>query len=331
MNLFGAHLRTRKRLPWRSLAFLCAVVAVVSLAFAAAADADAPTTTPRELAGWQRSAFTIRLDCVAGTSTGDELYATRYWMDWESAYDEKLWSDGVIGGTLWVMYYFVTQRDGIHQFYYYSVGHNDGITPDENEATKSLEVKIDTTSPSSTVSGIPSGWSQADVVAGFAASDALSGMSGGEAKTEFSVDSGATWTTGTSATLRSEGTTTLLYRSTDTAGNVESSKSASVRIDKTAPTTGAYAASVKRGKRVRLFYQASDALPGCGQASVRLKILKGSKVKKTITAGICACNVRSSYSWRCALAKGRYSIAVYATDVAGNAQSTVGRARLTVR
>ena len=38
-----------------------------------------------------------------------------------------------------------------------------------------------------------------------------------------------------------------------------------------------------------------------------------------------------SQTWRCTLPKGRYTIKVYATDIAGNLQSKVGSARLTVR
>jgi len=105
-----------------------------------------------------------------------------------------------------------------------------------------------------------------------------------------------------------------------------------VRIDTRKPTTRAYAASVKKGKKVKLGYRVNDPLPGCGKAKVTLKIYKGEKLRKTLRIkGACACNVKKTYSWRCTLAKGSYTVKVYATDIAGNRQSKVGGARLRVK
>ncbi len=47
--------------------------------------------------------------------------------------------------------------------------------------------------------------------------------------------------------------------------------------------------------------------------------------------GTCATNIKTRYSWRCILAKGRYTLKVYATGNAGNAQSKVGKSTLTVK
>ena len=161
------------------------------------------------------------------------------------------------------------------------------------ETAKSLTVRIDKTAPTTTASGIASGWSKSPVTATFNVTDASSGMSGGGAKTEYSIDGGASWTTGASVAISAEGSTTLEYGSTDAAGNTEAAKSATVRIDSAKPTTKAYAATVKKGKKVELTYRVNDATPGCGQAKITLK--------------------------------------VYATDMAGNVQSKVGSAKLTVR
>jgi hypothetical protein len=76
-----------------------------------------------------------------------------------------------------------------------------------------------------------------------------SGMSGGQAKTEYKLDDGP-WTVGTSlavpAPSNTKTTHTLLYRSTDNAGNLEDAKSCTVMIDTTGgppppepPTTSA--------------------------------------------------------------------------------------------
>jgi Chitobiase/beta-hexosaminidase C-terminal domain len=63
----------------------------------------------------------------------------------------------------------------------------------------------------------------------------------GLAYTEYSLDNGVTWTQGTSVTISSAGTTTVLYHSVDIVGNVEVPKSVTVKIDLTAPTTTASA------------------------------------------------------------------------------------------
>ena len=92
-----------------------------------------------------------------------------------------------------------------------------------------VHVRIDKTAPFTSVSGVPAGWSQASVTATFTPTDALSGV----ASTEYSTNGGSTWTTGASAVVTAQGTTTLTYRSTDNAGNVEADKSCTVRIDAT--------------------------------------------------------------------------------------------------
>jgi hypothetical protein len=116
------------------------------------------------------------------------------------------------------------------------------------------------------------------------------------------------------------------------AGAAEAAHAAGyVNVDKTKPVTTAYGASVKKGKSVKLGFKVSDAAPGCGQARAILKISLGKKVKKTLKPPACATNAKQTFSWKAALAKGRYTIMVYATDVAGNAQSKVGSAKLKIK
>ena len=104
-----------------------------------------------------------------------------------------------------------------------------------------------------------------------------------------------------------------------------------MNIDTTAPTTKAYAVAAKHNKKVNLRYRVNDAKPGCGGATVTLKIYKGSKLKKTLSLGKHATNVTLAFHWKCTLAKGSYTIKVYATDLAGNKQSKVGSAKLKVK
>ena len=74
-----------------------------------------------------------------------------------------------------------------------------------------------------------------------------------------------------------------------------------------------------------------DASPGSGKAKVTLKIYAGKRVVRTLKAGFYTTNVTRTYSWRCGLPRGRYTLKVYATDIAGNAQAKVGSAKITVK
>jgi hypothetical protein len=129
-----------------------------------------------------------------------------------------------------------------------------------------------------------------------------------------------------------EGTTSLQFYSTDLRGHAETVQGATVSIDGVSPVTKAFAAKVKKGKKVKLGFLVSDAVPGSGQATVTLKILKGRKAVKTLAvSGAQPVNARQTYTWRCKLARGTYTVKVYAVDLAGNAQSKVGSAKLKVR
>jgi hypothetical protein len=97
----------------------------------------------------------------------------------------------------------------------------------------------DTTPPVTTaaVSGSlgSNGWYVGPTVVDFTAADDLSGVF----KTEFSLDNGATWTTGTSVSLSASAIYNILYRSTDFVGNVETPKSIIVKLDTKPPVTSA--------------------------------------------------------------------------------------------
>ena len=106
-----------------------------------------------------------------------------------------------------------------------------------NSASKTIGgINIDKTAPTTTasLSGRTgnNGWYTGVVRMNLSASDGLSGPG----STGYSTDGGKTWTLYTApAILSSEGTGTIYYRSTDTAGNVEAARSISIKIDKTAP------------------------------------------------------------------------------------------------
>ncbi|MEO6412514.1 MAG: PxKF domain-containing protein [Pedococcus sp.] len=98
----------------------------------------------------------------------------------------------------------------------------------------STAVKIDRTAPVTAISGTSNDWTNAGLVAvTLTPVDALSQV----ATTTFAVDGGASQT-GTSFTLGDEGDHTITYSSTDKAGNVEATRTAHVKIDRTAPSIG---------------------------------------------------------------------------------------------
>jgi hypothetical protein len=110
---------------------------------------------------------------------------------------------------------------------------------DNTTTTTSAPVKIDKTGPSTDISA-PSGWVNSSVHVTFSPHDSLSGVE----ETHFAVDGGPSQT-GTSLNLVSEGTHTITYSSTDRAGNVEATNTATVLIDKSNPTITHLQAPVK--------------------------------------------------------------------------------------
>jgi hypothetical protein len=191
---------------------------------------------------------------------------------------------------------------------------------------------LDAAAPLTTASFTPpanaAGWNKQAASVTLSAADAVSGV----AKTEYRPAGAAAWTPYAAPFLvRAQGVSSFEYRSTDVAGHAEAAQTLAVRIDGLRPTTAAYRASVVKGKRVKLAYKVGDALPGSEKAKVTLKLFKGAALKKTLKLGVRASNLKQSHSWRCTLARGRYTLKVYAADIAGNTQSKVGTARLTVR
>ncbi len=102
-----------------------------------------------------------------------------------------------------------------------------------NTATTTVgDLKIDRTAPSTTASGVPSGWVNAPVTVGLKAVDNLSAVD----STYYAVDGAATPTKGSSVTVGAEGVHTVSYWSVDSAGNTEDAKSFTVKVDLSSPT-----------------------------------------------------------------------------------------------
>ncbi|MDO9498080.1 MAG: hypothetical protein Q7J48_20420 [Nocardioides sp.] len=121
---------------------------------------------------------------------------------------------------------------------------------DDDEPTKYVDLfgvavpagAPDTTAPTTT-DDADNLWHKTPVTVNLTAvdNDDGSGMVGGAAKTQYKIDGAETWTTGTSVSIAAptdhsnDGAHTVSYRSTDAAGNVEATKTCTVKIDTTAP------------------------------------------------------------------------------------------------
>ncbi|QGN58529.1 PxKF domain-containing protein [Nostocoides sp. HKS02] len=95
----------------------------------------------------------------------------------------------------------------------------------------SAPVNIDKTPPVTGISGVSNAWTNGDVTVTLSPTDALSHV----ASTTYSIDGGSS-RPGTSFTLTTDGDHTITFSSTDLAGNVEATRTAHVKIDKSAPT-----------------------------------------------------------------------------------------------
>ncbi|VVB57434.1 Uncharacterised protein [uncultured archaeon] len=182
-------------------------------------DTSAPSTSvilngTSGLAGWYNSSVTVILNASSGA--GSNLSFTRYTLD---------------GGS--VTNYagpFTLSADGIHNLTYYS-----GDEAGNTETQQARSIQIDASAPSTAFSPSGSsglnGWYVSNVSVSLVPSDNTSGTD----FTTYQIDGGAP-ANGTSFILSAEGTHTVSYYSTDSAGNAEPAKTQTLQIDKTAPT-----------------------------------------------------------------------------------------------
>jgi hypothetical protein len=171
-----------------------------------------------------------------------------------------------------------------------TVKNGDGL---ETTATSSPAVKIDRTAPTTAISGTSNNWVNGTVNVTLTPSDNLAGV----ASTTYSVN-GAAAKTGTSFSLPDEGTHTVTYSSTDKAGNVEATKTATVKIDKTAPTIGhtftpsTYTDGAWTNGNVTVTFNATDT--GSGIASVTAPAVKSTEGENQQVVGTATDNAGNS-------------------------------------
>ena len=191
--------------------------------------------------------------------------------------------------------------------------------------------------PVTSVSGGDGSWHDRAVRLVFSATDEPGGpgIVGGQAKTQYRLDDGP-WTAGTALTVpapanhSNDGVHRITYFSTDAAGTAEVTKSLTVQIDTTGPTTAARKLSGHKRGMLQLSYRVSDRLSYLtGSQRVVLRTAAGRLVHIFKTA------VRPTGIWNylnwVPRAAGTYRYWVYATDLAGNKQRNVASATVLVR
>lgn len=194
----------------------------------------------------------------------------------------------------------------------------------------------DVAPPTTAASGADDLWHNRPVTVTLVAADNPGGS--GVAYTEYKLDQGS-WTRATSLVVpapadhSNDGTHTVLYRSVDGAGNVETPRICSVNIATCAPKPVAdHAATVAHGRTATLAFSVGEPRTGLATAHVTIKVkTPAGRLVTTLTRGAAALNTPLVARFTCRLAAGHYRFFVYATDAAGNTQSSVGANRLTVR
>jgi glucose/arabinose dehydrogenase/type 1 glutamine amidotransferase len=195
--------------------------------------------------------------------------------------------------------------DGTHQVQYRASDKAGNVSTPGTQ-----EVKIDATSPVTTAAFAPAsdaGWHNGATPVTLAATDAGSGVS----KVEWSLDGGPWTPYTTSVNVTGQGQHELLYKSTDVAGNMETLKSAILKIDGNAPTV--IVSGLADGQLygdsqdVRVTWQAVD--PTSGVKSVIGSLDGGAYQTGTLQA---------MYE----LYLGMHKLTVVGTDNAGNATTT---------
>jgi hypothetical protein len=187
---------------------------------------------------------------------------------------------------------------------------------------------VDLSRPVTVVDGAPVGWTAAPVTLTFRATDQGSGV----AFVEAGMDGAElAMLAGLPAKLQvsGQGVHIVRYRARDKRDNVEATRSCTVRIDAEGPVTSARVARVRKGARVTLRYRVDDLTP---EATVRLVVRTPSgRARATLRPGRRATGAVHAVAWRATVPRGTYRLWVYATDQAGNGQTTAGSARLVVR
>jgi uncharacterized repeat protein (TIGR02543 family) len=170
------------------------------------------------------------------------------------------------------------------------------------------------TALSTTPAANTAGWHDTTATVTLRATDAA--VSSGIANTYYTLNGGTTTAYTAPFTISAEGTTTVRYWSVDGAGNSETPKTATVKIDRTVPTIDGVSLSQSStsSSDPTLTVSIADALSGVADASFVLLTeypFQGLGTFDSSTGVL-------TYKPQAPLAGGRSGVAVEAVDVAGN-------------
>ena len=211
-----------------------------------------PPTTHCDYDGhWHNGPVTVHFSAIDNGGYG--VAYTEYSLDKGKTWTKDAWLTVSSAGTTDVLYRSADNGDDI-------------------EKTNSVSVKIDLTTPTTTATASPSGWSKGPVTLTLAAADSGgSGLKG----TYYKIDGGSQQTY--SAPVKLTGASAVTYWSVDNAGNTETTHSFTPQIDTKAPTTTATASPSTWTKGpVTLTLTATDG-SGCGVKATYYKIGSGSQ------------------------------------------------------
>ncbi|MGN6587410.1 MAG: Ig-like domain-containing protein [Solirubrobacterales bacterium] len=200
----------------------------------------------------------------------------------------------------------------------------DGVGNQTTSAPITVKVVRDTTAPTTTIqcngSSTCTGWLKSPVSVTLKASDNV-GVAATYYTTDGSEPSESNGTLYTGA-FNVVATSEVKYRSVDTAGNWEATKSQPLQVDGKAPTSlitaPANEATVIRTSTVPILDEATDDV---GVASVRFfldGVSLGSKTTPTVSGG-------STYKWNwdtTGVSEGTHTLTAVASDLAGNQTSS---------
>ncbi len=194
-------------------------------------------------------------------------------------------------------------------------------------STLPFTLNADTTSPVTTISGADAAWHNTPVTLTVSATDA---GGPGVQKTYYgigvsptSVLAGSTVTVPAPAGGAGDGQIVVQAYSVDNCANVEAPPAtATVNICTKGPETSVSApAGVKKGKTCTIKYECDSVTPQC---TATMKIYKSNgSVAKSFSLGTQTSDKQYAKSFTCNLAPGNYKVKVFATDAAGNAQSSM--------
>jgi hypothetical protein len=200
------------------------------------------------------------------------------------------------------------------------------------ELSDAIEVvPADTVAPTVQAAGVSDGaWQRTAVAVTLTAADPGSGV----ASITYALDGVETTVLAASALVDvaalPNAAHVLTFHATDVAGNASDAQTLSFTIDTSGPVTAAEATGGRRGRAVSLRYKVADNLsPAATAIRIVVKNAKGRTVT-TFTPAARRTGTWSSVKWT-PKARGTYRYYVYAKDLAGNAQSKLGSAKVVVR